>query len=263
MKKFDIKKIGIIIAVIVVVVLAIFLIGKLFKGNVSEESLKQYEERVEKYYMNLSGGLNTPYNGLEALYQADEIKAENLSDRQLIRVAISYISGEGKLAGVDNGTLTLLYKDKYPEIEKSTIYSAKEIREAIKVLFGIENFANPTIVADATSLTNYTYLAEEDLYLEHGDYTNSNRDVNLAIDYKIVETVAKKDKVVTTVAIAYVQKNEDKKIYASDMAGEKVVAKDCIEFPSEKIDEFQKYEFTLTKTKDGKNYIFESVKKVK
>ena len=47
------------------------------------------------------------------------------------------------------------------------------------------------------------------------------------------------------------------------MAGEKVVAKDCIEFPSEKIDEFQKYEFTLTKTKDGKNYIFESVKKVK
>ena len=262
MKKFDIKKIGIIVAVIVVVVLAIFLIGKLFKGNVSEESLKQYEERVEKYYMNLSGGLNTPYNGFEALYQSDETKAENLSDRQLIRVAISFLS-EGKLAGVDDGTLTLLYKDKYPEIEKSAIYSAKEIREAIKVLFGIENFANPTIVADATSLTNYTYLAEEDLYLEHGDYTNSNRDVNLAIDYKIVETVAKKDKVVTTVAIAYVQKNEDKKIYASDMAGEKVVAKDCIEFPSEKIDEFQKYEFTLTKTKDGKNYIFESVKKVK
>ena len=47
------------------------------------------------------------------------------------------------------------------------------------------------------------------------------------------------------------------------MSGEKIVAEDCLEFPTNKIDEFSKYEFTLTKSKDGKDYIFESVKKVK
>jgi hypothetical protein len=83
------------------------------------------------------------------------------------------------------------------------------------------------------------------------------------LDYSIIETTSKKDKIIITTAIAYVQKEENKKTYASDMSGENVVAKDCTEFPTDKIDEFTKYEFTLKKSTDGKNYVFESVKKVK
>ena len=263
MKKFDIKKVGIVVAIIVVVVLAIFLIGKLLKGNVDEESLKQYEKVTIEYYLNLTAGLNTAYDGMEALYEVDETKLQDITDRQLLHVAIDYITKEGKATSVDLGTLSMLYKDEYPEIEKSGVYNAKDIREAIKTLFDIDDFANPTIEADATSLTNYIYLSEEDVYLVFGDYSNSLSDPSLIIDYSIVETTSKKDKIITTVAIGYAQVDGDKKTYATDRFGNNIVAKDVSAFPTDKIDEFTKYEFSLTKSKDGKNYIFESVKKVK
>jgi len=79
MKKFDIKKVGIVVAIIVVVVLAIFLIGKLLKGNVDEESLKQYEKVTIEYYLNLTAGLNTAYDGVEALYEVDETKLQDIN----------------------------------------------------------------------------------------------------------------------------------------------------------------------------------------
>ena len=263
MEKFDIKKIGIVLAIIAVVVLATFLISKAFTGNVDKESLEKYEKTTIDYYLGLTAGLNTPFDGYEALYEAEETTIENLSDRQLLHTAIDYITKENKATSGDYRTLLMLYKDKYPAIEKSGIFKAEELREAIKVLFGIDNFANPTILADATSLTTYEYLAEEDIYLVYGDYTNSVVDTNLMLDYSVIETTSKKDKIITTVAIAYVQKNNDKKTYASDRFGESIVAENVTEFPTDKIDEFKKYEFTLTKSKDGKSYIFESVKKVK
>ena len=46
MKKFDIKKIGIILAILVVVVLAIVLLGKSLKGNVDDATLKEYEKVI-------------------------------------------------------------------------------------------------------------------------------------------------------------------------------------------------------------------------
>ena len=263
MKKFDIKNIGIILAILVVVVLAIVLLGKSLKGNVDDATLKEYEKITVDYYLNLTAGLNTSYDGVEALYEIDETKLENISDRQLLHVAIDYITKEGKASAVDLGTLVMLYEDEYPDIAKSGIYKGEEIREAIKLLFGIENFPNPTIEADATALTNYIYLSEEDIYLVNGDYTNSLVDTNLIVDYSIVETTSKKDKIITTVAIAYAQKNAEKLTYATDRFGNNVVATDVSEFPTDKIDEFTKYEFTLTKSKDGKSYIFESAKKVK
>ena len=47
------------------------------------------------------------------------------------------------------------------------------------------------------------------------------------------------------------------------MFGENIIAENVSEFPTNKIDELKKYEFTLSKAKDGKSYIFESAKKVK
>lgn len=264
MKKFDIKKIGIILAIVLVVVLGIFLIGKAIKSNsVDKESLTKYENYTINYFLNLTSGLNTPYGGDEALYASDETKIENITNRQLIKTAISYLSLEGKLSSVDNATLEMLYSDDYPEITKSAIYKANDIRESIKVLFGIDTFLNPTIKADATYLTNYVYLSEEDLYLVYSDETTSARIENQVLDYSVIGTEAKKDKIVTTVAIAYCYKDGETKTYATDRFGENVIAKDAKEFPKDKIDEFDKYEFTLTKSKDGKTYVFESVKKVK
>ena len=264
MNKNKFKKIGIILAIIVVLVAAIFLIAKLFKGeSVDNKTIEQYEDATIKYYLNLTAGLNTPYGGLEALYAADETKLEDLSERQLINTAISYLQYEGIVTAVDMGTLTLRYESKYPYVGKSTIYSAEEIKKAINTLFGIENFAKPTIKSDSIFLTTFEYLAEEDLYLVYQDQPGTNVNEKQSLDYAIVETESKKDKIITTVAIAYRYQNEDGYIYASDRSGEKIVAKDISEFPKDEIDKFDKYAFTLTKSKDGKNFIFENVKKVK
>ena len=66
MEKFDIKKIGIVLAIIAVVVLAIFLISKAFTGNVDKESLEKYEKTTIDYYLGLTAGLNTPFDGYKA-----------------------------------------------------------------------------------------------------------------------------------------------------------------------------------------------------
>ena len=63
--------------------------------------------------------------------------------------------------------------------------------------------------------------------------------------------------------LAYCKLNNETVDYAADRNGTKVIAQNVKEFPTAKIDQFDKFQFTLTKSADGKNYIFESVKKVK
>ena len=265
MKKFDIKKIGIILAIVVVLVLAIFLIGKAIKGgSVDKNDLKKYEDYVVNYYMNLTAGYNTSYNGLEALYASDETTMENVTDKQLITVAIDYITKSGINTSVDYATMIAIYENKYPEIKDALLYNAEDIRKGIKELFGITEFANPTIKGDITNLSNYTYLAEEDIYIiSSGDLSQSVVSKTQSMDYSVIGTEVKSGKIVTTVAIAYRDFNGKTYIYASDRYGEKIVAEEVSKFPTDKIDKFDKYEFTLSKTKDGKKYVFESVKKVK
>lgn len=265
MKKFDIKKIGIILAIVVVLVLAIFLIGKAIKGgSINKNDLAKYEDRVVNYYMNLTAGYNTSYNGLEALYASDETTMKNVTDKQLITVAIDYITKSGISTSVDYATMIAIYGDQYPEIKDAMLYNAEDIRKGIKELFGITEFANPTIKGDITNLSTYIYLAEEDLYIiSSGDLSQSVISKTQSMDYSVISTEAKKGKIVTTVAIAYRDLQDDNYVYASDRFGENIVSEKASKFPTDKINKFDKYEFTLTKTKDGKNYIFESVKKVK
>lgn len=264
MKKFDVKKLIIVLVIIALLVVVGLLLGKSVKDNsVDKKDLTKYEDIVVNYYLNLSAGYNTAYEGLEVLYASDETKVENLSERQLITTAINYISMTNSGSNLDYATLNALYSDTYPEIKDAALYSAEDIRKAIKELFGIENFANPTIKGDITALTGYTYLAEEDVYIVvEGDLEKSLADKRQFVDYKLIGTEAKDGKIVTTVAIAYGYINGDTNKYASDRSGTNIVAEEK-EFPKDKVEEFDKYDFTLTKTKDGKSYILESVKKVK
>ena len=270
MKKINVKKVGTVTAIIVAIILlalGAFLIAKSIKDNSTDDkTLEKYENRVVNYYMNLSAGLNTEYSGLEALYASDETTLENINNRQMINAAINYLNREGKLTSVDYATLEMLYKESYPKIVTSTIYSAENIRAAIKELFGLENFANPTIEADETYTTSFIYLYEEDLYLVCQEQIESFNDTNKKMDYSVIETTSKNNKIITTISIAYCYIENDKISYASDRFGNNIVTTieyEDSEFPKDKIDEFDKYEFTLSKTKDGKNYVFESVKKVK
>ena len=110
----------------------------------------------------------------------------------------------------------MVYKDKYPEINNSMLYSAEDIRKGIEVLYGIKNFANPSIPGNITSLSEYTYIAEEDIYMiSLGDTTLSVASKSQSMDYSIIKTEGKKDKIVTTVAIAYRNMTGANFVYAS------------------------------------------------
>ena len=212
--------------------------------------------------MNLTAGYNTAYNGLEALYAVDETTLDDVTEKQLINVSINYITMSGLSTSVDYATMNALYADTYPEIKDAILYNAEDIRKGIKDLFGIADFANPTITGDITSLASYTYLAEEDIYIvTEGDLNNSLQSKTQSMDYSVIGTEAKDGKIVTTVAIAYRNLTGETYQYATDRNGTNIVT-EAAEFPKDKINQFDKFEFTLAKS-DGDNYVLESVKKVK
>jgi hypothetical protein len=225
--------------------------------------MQTYNNYVENYYIHLTSGQNTPYYGAEILYAKDETKLSDIADKYLITTALKYLSMTGQGSSVDYDTLESKYSEQYPEIKTSAIFNGEDIRAAIKTLFGIEDFSNPTIRGDITHLTTYQYLDKEDVYIVINGNEEDIVSENQFIDYSIIKTEAKDDKIYTTVAIAYCKSSGESIDYAANKEGTKVIAQNVKEFPTDKIEQFDKYQFTLTKSTDGKNYIFESVKKVK
>ena len=265
MKKLDIKKILIIAVIIIaVIVIGILIFSKVSKNDpLTKEQVQEYNNYVENYFIHLTSGQNTPYYGSEILYAKDETKLSDIADKYLITTAIKYLSTTGKGSQIDYNSLEYQYSDEYPEIKTSAIFSGEDIRAAIKTLFGIEDFSNPTIKGDITHLTTYQYLNQEDLYIVIKGNEEDIVSKDQFIDYSIIKTESKDNKLYTTVAIAYCKSNNETADYAADRNGTKVIAQNVKEFPTAKIDQFDKFQFTLTKSADGKNYIFESVKKVK
>ena len=140
----------------------------------------------------------------------------------------------------------------------------KLIRKALKELFDIDEFSNQTTESEFTSPTAYTYLAEADIYIvtTNTEYTSYVSDKQF-MDFSTISTEAKDGKIVSTVAVAYCYQDNDGTSCATDKEGTNVVAKNVDGFPKDHIDNFDKFEFTMKKSKDGKSFVFESVKKVK
>lgn len=264
MKNLDIKKLLVLIAIIAVIVLLVIfgskLVGK--ESKPTEEESQEVETLVTKYYANVTFGYSTPYKGIDVLFSSDKTTYEDLDNKAILNLAIRYASdNEIDIAVSSEVVNTIINSGKYGDLSSYAAYKGEGLRTAIKDLYGVD-FNDNTEISEYGYLYDFIYVKEYDTYFMGRNSINDIYDSNRGIDYTIVETNKKSDKVYMTIAIAYIYRNGNERSYAKDSNGEEIIAEGLTEFPKEKAKEFDNFKFTLTKNDDGK-YIFESVEKVK
>lgn len=264
MKNVDFKKLFILIGIIAIIAVAVFLIIKLGnKNKLTEEEEKAVINVSTEYYANLTRGYATPYGGLDVLYQRDSVTFKDLELEEIINTSIKYAEENSIDTTVSASQIkALTASKKYEDLSKYSLYSGTGVRAAIKALFGVEEYSDTSATNNYNYIYDYIYDSTNDVYLVQRNKVRDQINEAQSIDYKIVSTIAKDDKVTITMAIAYVYNDGTNNMYAKDPDGEKVIVKNSENFPEDKIDEFDKFEFTLKQTKD-KKYVFESIKKVK
>lgn len=262
MKNLDFKKLLVLLIILVIAAVAIFFIIKGVQNNKETKKVIENAEAISiKYYANLTEGYTTPYGGIDILYKNDKTKFTDLNFAVVLNTAIKYTKENGIDTKVSTVALNSLNNKEYGKITDYIAYSGKGIRQAIKELFG-------TTIEDRTVTSKYGYAydfyynKDYDIYLMKRNENKSTIVMEQSMDYKVIETTKKDDKIITTIAIAYVYDDEVSKIYAKDSAGENIVSENSDEFPVDKIDEFDKFKIIVKQTEDNK-LVFDSVEKVK
>lgn len=264
MKNVDFKKLFILIGIIVAIVAVVLLITNLTKKNkLTEEETKNIEDVTINYYANLTEGYTTSYGGLDILFQRDEVTFEKLETVEILNTAIKYATDKGLNISVNEAKIEALKnKNAYGDINTYSIYNAEGIRTAIKELFGVEKYSDESATNNYNYLYDYIYDYDNDVYLVKRNKVKDTKETAQNVNYEVISTEQKDEKVIVTIAIAYSYETDSKTMYAKDPDGVTIISEDSDEFPTDKIDEFEKFEFTLKKSAD-KKYTLESIKKVK
>lgn len=265
MKNLDVKKLLVLILIIALIGIIIFFVIKgLNKEKITEEEKELAETRIAEYYTSLTYGFNTQYSGIDVLYNADSIVFDDLSRASVLNIAATYASSTEYNNNISQNIVEKLKaKGTYGNIDEASLYLGSSIRKAIKDLFDV-NIEDTSAADNYDYIYDYYYDKEYDIYISVRNDVTDYSTPNEYVDYSIIETVKEKDKIKSTVAIAYAYNDGTNTNYYKDRNGEKVVAENVTEFPKDKIDEFDKYVFTLKKAQDNdKNYVFESIEKVK
>ena len=264
MKKFDVKKLLVLILIIAALIAIAFIGFKAVnKDKLTKENKTEVEANISSYYLNLTKGYSTTYGGLDVLYSYDKTTYEDLSEQEIVYTAATYLSDSDINYTIDAAAMTQLSDSgKYGNLNDYRIYSGESVRQAVKDLFGADTI--PSTPAPENYVFDIIYDVNTDCYLITKNDIEDNETSEASMDFSIISTESKDGKVITTVAIAYVYDDEGNIMYMKDPAGEKVVVENLEkeEFPKDKIDEFDKYKFTLKESSD-KKYVFESVEKVK
>lgn len=264
MKNLDFKKLLVFIAIIVIVVLLLFVGFKFVGGGskVNDEEREKIDDVMQNYFAKITEGYTTTYNGIDVLYSKDKTTYEDLDTKAVLNMAAKYASNNDLDVNVSISDLEALDKTgTYGKISEYTAYNGKGIRDAVKELFGAE-IDSQSAVSTSGYIYNFYYVSDYDIYLMKRNDVYDVSSKLQTVEYKVVDTVKKGDKYITTVAVAYTYNNGQNIIYASDSKGENVVSSDTNEFPVDKINDFSKYKFTMSLDNNG-HYVFESVEKVK
>ncbi len=260
MKKIDFKKLGVLVALIVVAVLAIFGITKIVQkiSGPSKAVREQVEGNIENYFAYLSIGHSSIFNGMDLLFDKDKVTFDDLNKGSIIEVALNYAADKGKDLTVPKTAVDTFNKAN----KKSGVgFNAKVVSETIKELFDKE-VPMTDYAADANYLYDYYYIDDFDILIKSKSKTKDIGTDNNFVTTSVIETKKEKGNLVTTVAVAYVYSNGSTYSFAADKNGVKIVdgARETAEFPKDKIDEFPKYKFISKKVDD--RYVFDSIEKV-
>lgn len=263
MKNLDIKKLLVLILIIAIVGLIIFFVVRTFtKEKITDDEKEMAESKIVDYYAAMTYGFNTQYGGIDILYNSDSIVYDDLNPASVLTIATKYLSKTQTNENVSNNVIDILNQSgTYGNLDDASFYTGASIREAIKYLFGID-FENISADENYDFIYDFYYDKEYDTYIMKRNNVTDYSTANEYIDYSIIETTKEKDKIKTNLAIAYVFNDGTNTNYYQDRNGEKIIAENVTEFPKDKINDFDKYTFTLKKA-DNNNYVFESIEKVK
>lgn len=263
MKNIDFKKLLVFIMIIVLIVLLVFAgIKFMGKEELDETSNKKINDVMNEYFSKLTEGYTSTYNGVDYLYAKDKTTAADLELKQILNMAIKYASDHNLDISVSIADLENINKEGiYGDINDYTSYNGEAIREAAKTLFGKE-LEKTSAISSNGFLYDYYYVPEYDIYLVKRNNVYDLTSNKQKVEYKVISTEKKKDKYITTIAVAYVYKTDNATYYYKDALGKEEISNDSKEFPEDEINKFDKYKFTLSLDDNG-NYIFESVEKVK
>lgn len=225
--------------------------------------VKEKAEKVFEYMFYATKGYDSKFGGTDILFSKDKYEINDLSDASKIKVATNYVM-KNMSTSVSNATIEQIVKSEKINGSEYTFYEGKDIRDAIKKLFGID-FKNVSVIGENNYKYDYVYFENYDLYGVRNNPNDVSSDSVYDVYYKVLNTKEDKDgKVKVEFVIAYVYVDSASNVVkfstksdVSDFVYELQNGKASIKDE----DKFPKYAMYLTK-KDN-NYVFESLEKVK
>ena len=257
--------IGLIVAVLIIAgIVALALFNS--KGNdTTEKDLEAVTTLFETRIFGLTTHYPTQYKGTDKLYDADETKYEDLHRNVVLNVAAEYAKEhEGIITA--NNMLKQLEVMGYKSEDYIVALDGAVMAEGVEKIFGKE-LASGSGNNDNTFGFDFIYVPTLNVYLKVKGSANFPTDGKHYVDYKIIESKTKDNKVNMTIAIAYVHIIGDKVIYTSDKEANKNIYETTLDdkdgIKDEHLKKFQKYTVTFNYNEKTKEFTFDSIKKVK
>ena len=262
------RKTIIIAAIVAVLIIAGIVALALFNSRgkeTTEKDLKAVTTLFEDHIFGMTAHYPTQYFGIDKLYDADETTYEDLHRNVILNVATAYAQ-ENQGTVIDNYTIKELEKLGYTQSDYIVAVDGAIMTQGVQKIFG--KTLNPgSGLNDNTFGYNFVYLSSLNIYLKIKSSALFTADGTHYVDYKVIESTTKDNKVETTIAIAYVHRINDKIVYTSDKEANKQVyettSDDKSGIKDEHLDKFQKYIVTFSQNENTKDFTFDSIKKVK
>ena len=214
-----------------------------------------------KYFVNLSEGYDSKYNGVDKLFNKESFTKDSLNEGMMLTAAYRYAMDPKNNIDVSITPNEYAALEENINLEDAKVIKGQIIRDAIKVLFGID-YNNKGYSGTGYKYT-YTYDSYNDMYVRKAEANSA--DSNNSILPIVISNSKKDDTIVTKVAIAYVNENGNKYEIYSDSENRDLIKSveeiNIDDFTKKEVDKLSKFNVTCKDV--DKNYTFEKIEAVK
>ena len=259
------EKVKLIIAVIV---FALAIVGTFIIFNKKKEEYKDVDDNTKEkinnvlgYYTDITRYYSSKFDGVDLLFDKDKTTLDDISVSSMLRLATVY-TAKNLNSNISNTLINQLINTEGLNQDSYTFYEGKNIRTAIKELFGVD-FKDQSILNNKDFKYNYQYFKDYDVYaVSSNDYANND---SYQVDYKVLSTKENKDgniKVEIAIAYVFIDNSHNTLKYSSKSDLSDLIYEVKIDDAGIKEeDKFTKYNLFLKK--DGERFIFDKLEKIK